>query len=398
MKRVVVVGASHAGVSAVEELRKRGFGGEVVLVGAEAHLPYSRPPLSKEMLADTGGSAIDTDSVALHPLKWYQEHAITLRLGQRAGALDTVSREVALSDGSTIDYDGLVVATGVKLRRTPWSAGSGELLELRTKDDALRLAANLPRIGHLVVVGAGFIGMEVAAAVRKYGIDVTVVDVAGWPMSRAFGEQVGSWFSRLHEANGVRVLCSTGVEEIHDLTGRTSVRLAGGEVLTADAVLVGIGTTPATDWLTDSGLELDDGVVCDTTLATGAPGVVVAGDIARWINPRYGSSMRVEHWTNAIEQGAHAVATLLGDPQPYSPVPYLWTDQFDARTRCVGVMSPDDETAILTETESSLVAVFGRAGRLHGAVCVNAPRELVRLRQAIAQRAAFDEIVPARSR
>ena len=394
MKRVVVVGASHAGVSAVEELRKRGFGGEVVLAGAETHLPYSRPPLSKEML---DGSVVDADGAALHPRQWYHEQAITLRLGQRAVALDTASREVALADGSTIDYDGLVVATGVTLRRTAWTVDSGELFELRTKDDAVRLAADLPRIGHLVVIGAGFIGMEVAASARARGVEVTVVDVAGWPMSRAFGERVGNWFCRLHEANGVRLQCSTGVDEIRRLDGRTTVRLTDGQVLTADAVLVGIGTTPATDWLTGSGLEVDDGVMCDATLATGVPGVVAAGDVVRWHNPRYGSPMRVEHWTNAVEQGAHAAATLLGDPQPYAPVPYLWTDQFDARTRCVGVMAPDDDAAVLTETESSLVAVFGRAGRVHGAVCVNAPRELVRLRQAIARQATFDEILPAGS-
>lgn len=390
MRRIVVVGGSHAGVSAAEELRRRGYDGEVMLVGGESHLPYARPPLSKEMLVDGSATA-----VPLHPRDWYDERAITLRLGCHATALDSGSREVALADGSTIGYDGLVIATGATLRRL--AAVPGTALELRTVDDAQRLVAALPGLAHLVVVGAGFIGMEVAAAVRGHGIDVTVVDVAGWPMSRAFGAEVGGWFRRLHEANGVRVLCATGVERMAERGTGTRVHLTGGEVLDADAVLVGIGTVPATDWLESSGVALVDGVVCDATLATTAPAVVAAGDVARWFNPRFGESMRVEHWTNAVEQGAHAAATLLGDPHPYEPIPYLWTDQYAARTRCVGRMSADDDTVILAETDSSLVAVFGRGGRLRGAVCVNAPRELVRLRAAIAQDTPFAEVagIPA---
>ncbi|MFF5979464.1 NAD(P)/FAD-dependent oxidoreductase [Streptomyces olindensis] len=389
MKRIVVVGGSLAGVNALEEIRARGFEGDLVLVGSEPHLPYTRPPLSKEALAN----GIDHEQLALHAPGWYAEQGVTLRLGHAASGLDTRDRVVVLDDGTTVAYDGLVIATGSSLRRPAMTAGISTALELRGVDDAERLLAAFQNSGHLVVIGAGFIGMEAAATGRRRGLDVTVVDIAAYPMSRAFGPEVGRWFLRRHEDHGVRVLCSTGVTGLEESGHRTLVRLTDGRTLAADILLVAVGAEAATSWLSGSAVAVGDGILCEPTLATSVPDVVAAGDVARWHNRTFDESMRVEHWTNAVEQGRHAAATLLGERTPFESVPFFWTDQFDARLRCVGRPMPEDDVAILTENDSTLVAVYGRRGLLSGAVCVNAPRQLVTLRRAIAARTPFLEVL-----
>jgi NADPH-dependent 2,4-dienoyl-CoA reductase/sulfur reductase-like enzyme len=389
VKRIVVVGGSLAGVNALEEIRERGFSGELVLVGAELYLPYTRPPLSKEALA----GEVDHGQLALRPSGWYAENGVTLRLGHAASGLDTHRRVVLLDDGRTIAYDGLVIATGSSSRRPAQTAGITRAHELRGIDDAERLLRILRHSGHLVVIGAGFIGMEAAATARGLGLDVTVVDIAASPMNRAFGPGVGDWFRRRHEAHGVRVLCATGVAGIEEKGPRTLVRLADGETLTADALLVAVGATPATSWLAGSEVSLGDGILCEPDLATNVPNVVAAGDVVRWHNRTFDESMRVEHWTNAVEQGRHAAATLLGERRPFESVPFFWTDQFDAKLRCVGRPGAEDDVAILAENDTTLVAVYGRGGLLSGAVCVNAPRQLATLRQAVAARTPFPEVV-----
>ncbi|MEV6850569.1 FAD-dependent oxidoreductase [Actinoplanes sp. NPDC051411] len=389
MRRIVVVGGSLAGVSALEELRARGFDGELVLVGAERHLPYTRPPLSKEAL--TG--EVRHGPLALRESGWYDDHHVTLRLGHAATGLDSRERVVVLDDGTTVGYDGLVIATGSSPRRSALTSTLVNALELRNLDDAERLVRALRGARHLVVIGAGFIGMEAAATARGLGVEVTVVDVAASPMNRAFGSAVGQWFQRRHQEHGVRVLCSTAVERIEESSHRTLVRLAGGETLAADALLVAVGATATTAWLAGSGLPVGDGILCEPSLATEIPGVVAAGDVARWHNGTFGEPMRIEHWTNAVEQGRHAAATLLGDPRPFTSVPYFWTDQYDAKLRCVGRPSSGDDVEILAESGRTLVAVFGRGGVVSGAVCVNAPRRLAALRQAIAERAPFPDVV-----
>ncbi|WP_326834750.1 FAD-dependent oxidoreductase [Amycolatopsis rhabdoformis] len=385
MKRIVVVGASLAGVSAVERLRARGFEGELVLAGAEPHRPYDRPPLSKEALS----TGVDAARLELRDRQWYAEHDVTLKLGHAATGLDVRDRLVAFADGTTESYDGLVIATGSAIPR----AVAPGTVELRDLDDARRLDTLFATARTVLIIGAGFIGMETAATARRRGLDVTVVDVAAAPMSRAFGATVGDWFRARHEENGVRVLCSTGVERLSPTGSGTHAELSTGEVLTADVVLVATGARPATGWLTGSGVPLGDGVECEPTLATGVPGVVAAGDVARWHNGLFGEPMRVEHWTNAVEQGGHAAATLLGDARPFESVPYFWTDQFDAKLRCVGRPGPGDDTEVLLETERQLVVAYGRGGRISGAVCVNAAKQLVSLRRAIAERAPFAGLV-----
>jgi len=388
VKRIVVVGGSLAGVNALEEIRERGFSGDLVLVGAEPHHPYTRPPLSKEALAD----GVDHGQLALRPPGWYEENGVTLRLGHAASGLDTHRRVVLLDDGTTIAYDGLVIATGSSSRRPAQTAGVTRAHELRGVDDAERLLRTLQHSGHLVVIGAGFIGMEAAATARGLGLDVTVVDIAASPMHRAFGPEVGDWFRRRHEEHGVRILCATGVAQIEEQGPRTLVRLADGETLAADALLVAVGAAPATSWLDGSEVSVGDGILCEPDLATSVPDVVAAGDVARWHNPTFDESMRVEHWTNAVEQGRHAAATLLGERRPFESVPFFWTDQFDAKLRCVGRPGAADDVEILTENDTTLVAVYGRRGLLSGAVCVNAPRQLATLRQAVAARTPFAEV------
>jgi NADPH-dependent 2,4-dienoyl-CoA reductase/sulfur reductase-like enzyme len=389
VRRIVVVGGSLAGVSALEELRARGFDGDLVLVGAERHLPYTRPPLSKQALA--GG--VHHGQLALRAPDWYADHHITLRLGHAASSLDSRDRVVVLDDGTTVGYDGLVIATGSSPRRSPLTSALVDALELRGLDDAERLVRALRGARHLVVIGAGFIGLEAAATARGLGIEVTVVDLAASPMNRAFGSEVGQWFQRRHQEHGVRVLCSTAVEQIEESSRHTVVRLAGGETLAADALLVAVGATATTSWLAGSGLSVGDGILCEPSLGTGVPGVVAAGDVARWHNGTFGESMRIEHWTNAVEQGRHAAATLLGDPRPFNSVPFFWTDQYDVKLRCVGRPSAEDDVEILAESDRTLVAVFGRRGVVSGAVCVNAPRRLAALRQAVAERAPFLDVV-----
>ncbi|GAB3580880.1 FAD/NAD(P)-binding oxidoreductase [Amycolatopsis endophytica] len=381
MNRVVVVGGSLAGVNAADELRARGFEGELVLAGAERHLPYTRPPLSKAALAD--GLAED---VFLRDPRWYAERDITLKLGCAATGLDTRARLVAFEDGTTEQYDGLVIATGSAVARAVLPGS----VELRDLDDAQRLIRLLSGARSLLVVGAGFVGLETAATARGLGLDVTVVDVAQTPMSRVLGHGVGAWLQARHEERGVRVLCSTGITGLSPAGSRTRAELSTGEVLTVDVVLVATGARPATAWLGGSEVPVADGVVCEPTLAAGVPGVVAAGDVARWHNALFGETMRVEHWTNAVEQGIHAAGTLLGDARPFESVPYFWSDQFEAKLRCVGRPLPGDETEVLVDTATKLVVVYGREGLLRGAVCVNAPRKLASLRQAIAERTSFD--------
>jgi NADPH-dependent 2,4-dienoyl-CoA reductase/sulfur reductase-like enzyme len=389
MNKIVVVGASLAGVSAAEELRSRGYEGELVLLGEEPHRPYTRPPLSKDALLQ----GIEASTLALRAEDWYAERGIDLKLGASAVALDNRTKQLRLADGSTVAFEGLVIATGLTHRPIPSHLDLPEAHQLRTVDEARRLASDLATATHLIVIGAGFIGLETAATARLLGLEVTVVDIACQPMSRAFGPEIGSWFARRHEAMDVRLVLSANIVRAEQTSGVTNLFLDTGEVLRGDACVVGTGSVPATDWLRGSGVAVGDGVLCDPTLATTMPNVVAAGDVARWENPQFGESMRVEHWTNAVEHGVHAAARLLGDLTPFSSVPFFWTDQFDAKLSCIGRPQSTDEVNVLVENGSQLVVAFARKEHISGAVCVNAPREMAALRRAIAERTPIAEIL-----
>ena len=384
VNRVAIVGASLAGVNAIDALRDLDYRGEIHLIGAEPDLPYTRPPLSKEALAD---GEFASDSLALREPSWYAEKGVDLHLGSRVTSLDTSERVVHDEHGVSHSYDGLVIATGSGARQLPASmiapAARDDVFTLRTLADARRITERLERGRRLTVIGGGFVGMEVAATAAKLGVVVTVVDVAAMPMSRVFGPTIGKWFNAMHRRNGVDVRCSTSVERIEKSGSDVVVVLVGGERLVTDTVLVGIGGVPTVDWLAGSGVAVGNGVECTPDLRTSVPDVVAAGDVASWHNGTFGEVMRVEHWTNAVEQGRHAAGRLLGDTSNFTSVPYFWTDQFDAKLRFCGRASADDDIFIESQNDKSLVALFGRAGILRGVVCIIAPRKLAQYRTSI---------------
>jgi NADPH-dependent 2,4-dienoyl-CoA reductase/sulfur reductase-like enzyme len=390
---IVVVGASLAGLRAAETLRREGYDGRLVLVGAESHLPYDRPPLSKELLAGEW----EPEQIALRKQP-YDDLELDLRLGRRATRLDVAERVVELDDdGERLAFDGLVVATGARPRTLPGTPGLDGIFVLRTLDDCLAIRARLDRRPRVVVIGAGFIGSEVAATCRGRGLDVTVLEMLATPLERAVGPVVGDACGRLHRDYGVDLRCGVKVAGFEGTERVERVRLADGSTIDADVVVVGVGVVPETRWLDDSDLALDDGVVCDETCLA-APGIVAAGDIARWPNPLFdGEHMRVEHWTNATEQGVAAARRLLVEDatsaEAFAPVPFVWSDQYDVKIQVVGSIRGEDEVALADGSldDHRFVALFGRGGRLVGALGFSRPRIVMQYRKLIAERASWDD-------
>ncbi|MER5587367.1 FAD-dependent oxidoreductase, partial [Streptomyces asoensis] len=335
MNRIVVVGASAAGLAAAETLRREGYEGTLTLVGDEPHAPYDRPPLSKQVLA----AEWERDRLPLRRPGELAALGLDLRLGTAATGLDTARRRVRMADGGDVPYDGLILATGVRPRRLP---GGGAHV-LRTLEDALALRERLAPGRHLVVVGAGFLGAEAAAVARGLGVRVTLLEPAAVPLAHAVGEEIGRVLSRAHADRGVRLRCGVTVTEA---TGG-GVRLADGGTVEADEVLVAVGSAPNTEWLAGSGLTVADGVVCDAYLEA-APGVYAAGDVARWLHPLSGTSLRIEHRTNATGQGMAAARNLLRPEarRPFAAVPYFWSDQYGMRIQAHGFLRGHDEVAV----------------------------------------------------
>ena len=400
LRTVVVVGASLAGLRAAETLRREGYEGRVVLVGAEDREPYDRPPLSKQVLA----GEVDVDRVALRPAG-YDDLDLDLRLGVRAVALDASAREVTLAGpaaGATevVGFDGLVIATGATPRLLPsmvaYPVPDGVFV-LRSLDDALAIRDRLDGRPRVVVVGAGFIGSEVAATCRLRGLDVTVLEALPAPLVRGLGPVLGAVCGDLHRDHGVDLRLNVGVEGFEGAGRVERVRLDDGSTVGADLVVVGVGVAPVTEWLDGSGLTVDNGVVCDSTLLA-APGIVAAGDVARWPNPLFdGEPARLEHWTNASDQGVAAARRLLhGDaegPEEFAPVPFVWSDQYDRKIQTAGQFRGDDRMEIVHGSleERRFVAVFGRNGRLVGTLGFSMPAKLMQYRRMIAERASFDD-------
>jgi 3-phenylpropionate/trans-cinnamate dioxygenase ferredoxin reductase subunit len=392
--RVVVVGASLAGLSALETLRQEGYEGELVAVGAEAELPYDRPPLSKQVLQGHW----EPDKTMLRGQPEYDGLGVTWHLGRRATALDPVARTVTLDDGEPLAYDALVIATGATPRWLPGTEGLGGVHVLRTLQECLALRSELERAARVCVVGAGFIGAEVAASARVRGVEVTMLEALPAPLARAFPPEMGAACAALHSDHGVDLRCGVTVAGFEGDGQVTGVRLGDGEVVEADVVVVGIGVVPETGWLESSGLTLDNGVVCDATCATSAPGVVAAGDIARWPNNLFGETMRVEHWSNAVEQGAAAAKRLLagpGEAVEFAPVPYFWSDQYDAKIQFLGRCCPTDEVRLVDGSldERRFVALFGRDDRLIGALAFSRPRLLMAYRKLLAAKTSFEDAI-----
>ncbi len=380
MRSVAVIGASLAGLSAARALRRQGFDGGLTIIGAEAHRPYDRPPLSKEFLAGDIGEgelALELDDENLDA-RWL--------LGVHATGLDAGAGTVALDDGTEVRADGVIVATGARARVWPGTQPAGVHV-LRTIDDALALRQDLRPGARLVVIGAGFIGAEVASTAVKLGLDVTVIEVACTPLAGALGEELGAAVARLHAKHGTRLLCGVGVTGLTGAEHVTGVELANGRHLAADVVVAGVGAIPNVEWLDGSGLELANGVVCDAGGATSIPNVVAVGDCAAWYEPCVGTAHRVEHWTGARDRAAVAVSTLLAGRYQGAPgkPPYFWSDQYGCRIQFAGIARPDDEISFETGdlNEDSFLAVYRRDGRPVAVLGVDQPRLFTRLRRQL---------------
>ncbi|MFC0548015.1 NAD(P)/FAD-dependent oxidoreductase [Kutzneria chonburiensis] len=384
MDHIAIVGASAAGLTAAETLRREGYQGRLTLVGDEAHGPYDRPPLSKQVLAGQW----EPGKTQLRKDEQIADLNADFRLGSPATGLDLDAREVVLADDSRVGYDGLVIATGVAPRRLPFGHELDGVHVLRTLEHAGTLRAELLKQPKTVVIGAGFLGAEVAATARTLGLDVTLVDPLPVPMARQLGETVGKLLEQLHRDNGVRVLMDTGVADFRSENGHvTGVQLTDGSVLDATCVLVAIGAAPVTDWLKGSGLTIDNGVVCDSRCQA-APDVYAAGDVANWEHPQYGR-IRLEHRMNATEQGMAAARNLLGADQDFAPVPYFWTDQYDAKVQAYGLVGEGLEYKVVAgdPDERKFAALYGRDGVVTGGIGWNLPREIRKLRQSVVDRA-----------
>jgi NADPH-dependent 2,4-dienoyl-CoA reductase/sulfur reductase-like enzyme len=400
-ERLAIVGASLAGLRAAEAARRNGFTGRITLVGAEPHLPYDRPPLSKKyLLGETPVDHYRTDAEIRNDL------GVDLHLGITATGLDPAAH-LLLTTMGLVDYDRLVIATGAAPRTLPSLPPLDGILTLRTLDDAVALRDRIRPGSHVVVLGAGFIGSEIASSAKKLGAHATIVEAAPVPLVRAVGEVVGSAIAGLHERNGTRLLLETSIEEYVGSGRVEAVRLSTGEVLPADLVVIGIGAAPATQWLRDSGIRLHDAdgsVVCDAHLRSSSPDVYAAGDVAHWPNDALGLTMRLENWTNAAEQAARAGANA-ADPansRPYATVPYFWSDWYGSRIQFVGTAIADGVEFVAGDPdESRFVAVYRSGDRIVGAATLDEPRIIMKLRRLIAEHgdvgAAADTIDTARA-
>src|SRR4051794_19399526 len=390
LRQVVVVGGGVAGTMAAQTLRAQGYDGELTLVGAERHAPYHRPALSKKLL--TG--EVHRAGIDMAPQDEFQARVLR---GATAVGLDMTSRTVHVNDGGddrALDFDGLVIASGAVVRQWPGGSAPGGVMPLRTVDDCLAIRSRLGRRTRIVVVGGGFIGTEVAASLCSLGFKVTLLSRAGALLHAALGEELGSCWTDLHRQHGVDVRVGVKVDGFVGKDHVKAVRLSDGSKVKADLVLIGLGVEPATDWLRDSGIKVDDGVVCDATgAAEGSTGVVAAGDVARWWHPLYQQHLRIEHWDQASRQGITAGRNLLtgsADAQEYDAVPYFWSDQYDVKLQLVGVPTGYDSVEIIEGSvrDNQFVAVYGRGGRTI-AVLSTIPGRVHDYRSAIAAGATF---------
>jgi 3-phenylpropionate/trans-cinnamate dioxygenase ferredoxin reductase component len=382
-RRVVIVGAGLAGMAAASELRGLGWDGSIALVGAEDHLPYERPPLSKGVLSGER----DTESLSPLGAAWYEEQGVHLFLGRPAERLDVVAREVVLSDGEKLAFDALLLATGGSPRRLPHTP-SGRVHYLRTIEDAASLRADVRRGGHLIVVGGGFIGCEVAASARALDSEVTMVEALGSPLERVLGPRLGRVFERIHRDEGVTLRMHESVVAMEDRQERVLVTTTSGARLEGDAALVGIGILPDVRLALDAGLAVGDGVLVDEYCRTSGPGVYAAGDLASHLHPLFNRRLRVEHYDNALKQGAAAGASMLGASSPYVDPHWFWSDQYGCNLQTVGLPLAGDQTIERGRPEERDGIVFSLAeGVLVGAVGLNRGRDVRRARKLIAARA-----------
>ena len=377
LAHVAVVGASVTGFSAVRALRAEGYRGRITMIGAETHLPYDRPPLSKQVLA----GAWDAHRVTLPG-----ELDAELRLGVEATSVDIDGRVLLLSDDSAVSYDGMVIATGLRPRRLAVGGSPRGVHYLRTIDDCLALRSALLAGPRLAVIGAGFLGAEVAATAAGMGAEVTLIDVLDSPLIRQVGPAVSERLLELHAAHGVRFIGGVTVAGWQAADGRVSgVTLDNGQVVAADTVLVAIGSEPSTGWLAGTGISLSNGIDCDATCFA-APGVVAAGDVANWYDVSSGRRVRLEHRTNAVEHGMAAARSLLGADRPYSPIPYAWTDQHHVRLQVAGHIRSGQELHVVDgDSSGDFLGEYVADGRVQAIIAWNCARKFTVHRRRIGQ-------------
>ena len=393
----VIVGASIGGARTAQALRSAGYQGDITLVGDETALPYDRPPLSKGLLAGTATA----DSLTLLTRQQATDLGIRLRLGRTARHLDVAGSYVELEDGERMRYDDVVIATGARPRPSPWGKPAG-VHYVRTLGDAAALRDDLARGGPLVVIGAGFIGAEVAATARQAGVDtVTLVDPAPVPMGRVIDPGTAARLGALHREHGVATRLGTGVEAIEPAADGLVIRLSDGLALAAATVVVGIGAVANDEWLASSGLPVGGGLHCDDRCrAEGAPRVHAVGDVARWHHAGYGALVRAEHWTNAVDQARYVAADIVrpGEQGPYQPVEYVWSDQYEAKIQVTGRTGADLRAVTLEragQPGSFAVLCASGTGALAGAVTVSWPKAAIAARRAIKAGTPLDEVQAA---
>ncbi|CAN5837108.1 FAD/NAD(P)-binding oxidoreductase [soil metagenome] len=372
------MGGGLAAARAAEQLRRAEYAGTVTIVSDETHLPYDRPPLSKDVLRG------EVDNVTLKPQEFYDENNITLRLGSAVTTVDTDAKSVTLADGSTLDYDDLIIATGLVPRRIPSFPDLEGIRVLRTFDESLALRKHAGSAKRAVVVGAGFIGCEVAASLRGLGVDVVLVEPQPAPLASVLGEQIGSLIARLHREEGVDVRIGIGVTEVVGDTHVEKVVLTDGSEVETDLVVVGIGSRPNTDWLEGTGIDVDNGIICDNVGQTTAPHVWALGDVASWQDAT-GHQARVEHWSNVAEQARVLVPVILGqEPPEVIVVPYFWSDQYDVKIQCLGEPEADDIVHIVEDDGRKFLAYYERDGIFVGVVGGGMPGKVMKARSKIA--------------
>lgn len=389
---VVVVGASLAGTRVLQALRGGGYADSIALVGEEVHVPYDRPPLSKRFLLD---DATGVDDLALLPADDLTALGPELFLGRAAVALDLRARHVELDEGTRLVGDSIVIATGARARRPANLPPLERILTLRTIDDAHAIREAMHSASSLVVVGAGFIGSELASAARERGIDVTVVEALPTPMSRVLAPELGARLARFHGEVGSDLRCSTSVASVAGSRSIEQVTLSDGTDIAADVLVAGVGSEPVVGWLRSSSLSVEGGVHCDNRgRAVGAEGVYAVGDVARWRSERFGDAVRTEQWTAAGAQAQVVAADILGRPIPAESLPYVWSDQFGRRIQLAGRCGPTD-TVHLVRDDDSIVALTERDGRLASVLAVNDQRSFGRYRRMLGAGTSWEAVMGA---
>ncbi|KUH94782.1 pyridine nucleotide-disulfide oxidoreductase [Mycolicibacterium acapulense] len=384
---IVIVGGGLAAARTAEQLRRSEYSGPVTIVSDEDHLPYDRPPLSKEVLRS------ETDDVSLKPAEFYEENDIAVLLGNGARSVDTATQTLTLADGTELPYDELIIATGLVPKRIPSFPDLAGIHVLRNYDESVALRQEAGSARRAVVVGAGFIGCEVAASLRKLGVEVALVEPQPAPLASVLGEQIGELVARVHRAEGVDVRCGVGVSEVRGSDRVETVVLSDGTELEADLVVVGIGSRPSTDWLEGSGLKLDNGVVCDDHGRASAPHVWAIGDVASWRH-NLGHQVRVEHWSNVADQARVLVPTMLGQEPPTAvSVPYFWSDQYDVKIQCLGEPEAEDVVHVVEDDGRKFLAYYERDGVVAGVVGGGMPGKVMKVRAKIAARAPIADLL-----